>query len=331
MNYQDNYKLAAEALKSAQSPVFVAHRKPDGDSLGASLALHFILKLMGKQTTLACVDMPASRFDFLPDINRFQKTFSYDSHDLIVVSDAGDKKMSNFHDKISRFLSNEIPILNIDHHISNDMYGRINLVDPSCASTTVIVYKLMKLLGLPPTPEIAVCILTGIYNDTGSFMHSNTNLEAFKIAAEMMQVGVDVSVISKYMFRAKPISQLKLWGLILGRLKCNRKNVVSSVISLSDIHHIGSNSEETGGIIDLISTVSGAEFTMLLAEDEKGFVKGSFRTQKDDVDVAKIAADFGGGGHKKAAGFRMFGRLKQETVWKIETPEAGEERIVCDV
>lgn len=304
-------------LKEAKRITLIAHRKPDGDSLGACLALHLGLMSMGKQTLLACVDLPARRFSFLPDIEKFHKHFLYDIQDLLVISDAGDSKMSGYHELIPGFLSNQIPILNLDHHISNNYYGKYNYVHPTSASATMIAYEVLRALGVSITKDMATSLLTGIYNDTGGFMHSNTNLRVFQIAAELAHFEADGPLIARNLLLEKPVHQLRTWGLALNRLRRNKENVISSVLTLEDLRQCGASSEETGGVIDLINTVADAKFTVLLAEDEKGFVKGSFRTQKDDVDVAKIAAEFGGGGHRKAAGFRLPGRLREQTVWKI--------------
>ena len=132
--------------------------------------------------------------------------------------------MTNFQEVYSDFLSNRVPILNIDHHVSNDHFGLYNVVDPTAASATVIVYRLLKShLNATITKNMAVCLLAGIYNDTGSFMHSNTTHEVFAIAADLMKTGLDAAVISASMFRTKPINQLRLWGKILSTMKLNEK------------------------------------------------------------------------------------------------------------
>ncbi len=307
----------AKVINQAERITLVGHRKPDGDTLGACLAFYHALSAIGKQVTLACIDKPSRRFDFLPAIKKFQKNFLYHAQDLIIISDAGDSKMTGFQEFIPEFLSNEVPILNVDHHISNNYFGTYNFVDTASASATMIVYEILAHMGFDITPEIATALLTGIYNDTGGFMHSNTTLRVFNVAAKLAVHGASGPEIARHLLLEKPVAQLRTWGLALSRLKTNAKNIASSVLTLEDIKQCGASAEETGGVIDLLNTLAGAQFTVLLAEDEKGFVKGSFRTQKDDVDVAEIASQFGGGGHKKAAGFRVPGRLQRETIWKI--------------
>ncbi|MEK7528851.1 MAG: bifunctional oligoribonuclease/PAP phosphatase NrnA [Patescibacteria group bacterium] len=318
-----DYHKAGELISQASNILLVSHRKPDGDTLGACLAIYHYVKAMGKQATLACIDTPSKRFDFMPGVDEYHKTFSLKDFDLVVVCDAGDSAMTNFHEIYPNFLSNAVPILNIDHHVSNDHFGKWNVVEATAASATIIVYKILKAIGVNITPAMAICLMGGIYNDTGAFMHANTNPEVFYIAADLMSTGIDASRISAAMFRTKPVTQLRLWGRVLERMKINDKNVLSAVLTQDDIRSCGARADETGGVIDLMSSVSGADLAMLVTEDGKGFIKGSFRTRRDDIDVEKIAKNFGGGGHKKASGFRMPGKLVQETVWKIIPDEGG--------
>ncbi|MBI4994043.1 hypothetical protein HZC21_00135 [Candidatus Peregrinibacteria bacterium] len=180
----------------------------------------------------------------------------------------------------------------------------------------MLIWEMFKLLPVQITKEIAIALLAGIYNDTGGFMHSNTTKEAFEIAAELTRKGVLPIEIVKPLFKQATLSQLKLWGYILESLRKNESNVLSSVICEKDFKQIGSHASDTGGIIDLMNTVPDAAFSMLIVENE-GWVKGSLRTQRNDINVSDIAGRFGGGGHPKASGFRVQGRLEKQIVWKI--------------
>jgi bifunctional oligoribonuclease and PAP phosphatase NrnA len=314
---EEQYKVAEKALKESQKILLVSHRKPDGDTLGANIAMHLALRTLNKDTTLACIDLPASRFNFLPEIEKFRTNFNYNDYDLIVICDAGDSKMTGFHERKPEFLSNKVPILNIDHHISNNNFGKWNIVDTDAASATMIVFELLKVMKLLITKNIAHALLAGIYNDTGGLMHSNTTLRVFQTAAELTKAGANAAEISKCMLKEKSLRQLRLWGLIFDRFKVNEQKIGSAVLTYADIRNADARPEDTGGIIDLLATVRDTKFTALVAEDGKGFVKGSFRTNRDDVDVAEIASQFGGGGHKKAAGFRVPARLESELTWKV--------------
>lgn len=314
---QEQIQAAKNLILPANKILLVSHHRPDGDSLGAVCALHLALKQLGKQTTLACIDEIPHRLKFIPGTDFFVKEFNMFDFDLIIICDAGAHHMTGFHEKYPDFLSKKIPILNIDHHASNENFGTVNIVDSQTCSTTAILWKLFKHLPVQPTKEIALALLAGIYNDTGGLIHANTNQETFEIVSELVMHNIDVVVeIVRPMFKESTMAQLRLWGFILENMRLNEKNVAASVVTEEDFKKIGAHASDTGGIVDLMNTVPEARFAMLLAEDE-GCVKGSMRTQRDDVDLSEIAGHFGGGGHKKASGFRVHGRLQKQIIWKI--------------
>ncbi|MBI2453765.1 bifunctional oligoribonuclease/PAP phosphatase NrnA [Candidatus Peregrinibacteria bacterium] len=310
------FQNALDLIRSSESILLVSHRRPDGDTLGACLGLEHALQQWNKKTVLACIDEIPQRFRFLPNIEKYQREFPLKDFQLIIICDAGASHMTGFHEKYPDFLSKGIPILNIDHHASNDGFGSINLIDSTSSSATMIVWKLLKHGNFRLTKEIGLALLTGIYNDTGGFIHANTTQETFQIAGELAQAGLSVSSIVRPLFKESNLDQLRLWGFILENLSLNEKKVAASVVSNADLKTLDVRGNETGGIIDLMSTIPDTSFTLLLTEED-GVVKGSLRTQRDDVSVADIAAQFGGGGHRKAAGFRIQGRLEQQKIFRI--------------
>lgn len=316
----ENFKEAASFIESSERILLIAHRRPDGDSLGACSALALALRQFGAKTALACIDEIPKRLRFIPETEKFVKEFDLSDFDLIIINDAGAHHMTGFHNKYSDFLSKKIPIINIDHHASNEGFGTVNIIDTHASSTTMIVWKLLKYLPVKITKEMAFCLLTGIYADTGSFIHSNTTKETFEIAGEIAKLGIQITDIAKPLFKEATFAQLKLWGFILENLQRNEKQIYSSIVTDKDFRSIGAHSSDTGGIVDLMNTIPDAAFTILLAEND-GEVKGSLRTQRDDVNVSDIASQFGGGGHKKASGFRIHGRIEKRMVWKIVPEE----------
>lgn len=313
---KENLERIISLINGARNILLVSHRRPDGDTLGASIALNLALKQLDKTSVLACMDEIPDRFYFLPEVDNFVREFDLRSFDLIIISDAGAHHMTGFHEKYPDFLSLKIPIVNIDHHSSNDNFGSINIVDPGSSSATMLIWKLIKALPVTVTKEIALCLLAGIYNDTGGFLHTNTTKETFEIASELVKSGVSAAGVATNLFKKATFAQLRLWGYILENMHTNEKGVLSSVVSERDLKTVGAHSSDAGGIVDLMNTVTGAAFTMLVTEGD-GFVKGSLRTQRNDVNVSDIAGQFGGGGHPKAAGFRVAGKLEKQVVWKI--------------
>lgn len=313
----DNYQEAKSFLNKANNILVISHRKPDSDTLGAAICMRIFLKKLGKEVTLACVNKPSNSFSFFPYINEYVDNFELKNYDRIVIVDSGASYMTEFHFKYENLFKSGIPILNIDHHASNDNFGTINIVKPEKASTTVILYEMLTQWGVEIDAEMASCLLTGIYGDTGSFMHSNTNKEVYAISADLMEKGAKIAEISKNLFRKNSLSTLKLWGKVLEKAYITSDNVVMSVIKQDDYETVGAHPENLSGVIDYLSMVPDTKFAVLINEDRKGNVKGSFRTRKEGVDLSRIAAVFGGGGHPKASGFSIPGKLEEEVSYRI--------------
>ncbi len=306
------------ACQKAQRIVIISHRNPDADSIGSNLALRAFLENLGKDVISACVDAPPKDLLFFPQTATFQTSFVLALTDLIICVDAGSIPQTGFLDRQPEILESDVPIINIDHHPSNHGYGTINLVIDDAASTTLVIFNLYKTLGVELTPHMATALLCGLYYDTGSFMHSSTTDEVYQAAAELMAAGADMPLIVKNMYKHRSVEQLKTWGKILDGMKVTSNNIVVSGITQEELAACSATTADTSGIIDYLSTVKDAEFATLLVEDDKGGVRGSFRTRKNDLNLSEMAGMFGGGGHKKASGFNVSGKLKKETVWTIK-------------
>ena len=252
----NTFREAKQLLEKSSKVLLLSHKHPDGDTLGAACGLHLALQGMGKQTTMGCVDTPSARFAFLPDIRRFVKEFHYRDYDLIIVSDAGAHYMTRYHEIYPGIFSGEhVPVLNIDHHASNDFFGTVIMVDPVAASATVIIHRWFRFLGVNITPGIATSLLAGIYNDTGSFMHSNTTYEVFDIAANLVSRGGKVFTISQSMFKTATFPSLKIWGRVLENIKITSEGGAISVLTQRDLDECHADSEDAGGVIDLLNSV----------------------------------------------------------------------------
>ncbi|HLG25170.1 MAG TPA: DHH family phosphoesterase, partial [Candidatus Gracilibacteria bacterium] len=203
---ETQFLQAKRLIDKAQKILSISHKRPDGDTLGASCALYWGLKQLGKDVDMACIDEVPERFAFLPDIRKIIHEFDFHDYDLIIVSDAGASYMTRYHEIYPDIFKSDVPVINIDHHTSNDNFGTVNIVDPQSASATVVIYKFFNFIDIHITPNIAVSLLTGIYNDTGSLMHSNTTLEVFEISGKLMELGGKVHVVARNLFRTTPIS-----------------------------------------------------------------------------------------------------------------------------
>ena len=228
-------------------------------------------------------------------------------YDVLIALDAADLdqlgRIYEEHPKIFK----SIPVINIDHHASNDYFGTINLVDLTATSTAEILVGLIEALGPSLIDEdVATALLAGIISDTGSFQHANTTPKSLTIAAQMVGFGARQQEIIKHFFKTKQFLTLKLWGKILSKLQHDANTRIAwSCVSLKDFEESNAEAEHVGGIIDeLMTSVPNADIVVLLTERESNIISGSVRTKKG-VDSAAIAKLFGGGSHYGAAGFKL--------------------------
>jgi len=300
-------------IAAVQKVLIIGHRKPDGDALGSMCAMKEWIETLGKEVDLGCVDQPSSRYKFLPCMCAIKNEINPREYGLIIFVDCGAHYMSDFHKDHPEILAGNqtedgLPkIVNIDHHASNDFFGHLNIVDIKAASTTAILYDIFRELSVEINSDMATCLLTGVYNDTGSFMHSNTSGEIFEMAGDLLAKGAAVSLITQSLFKTMSVKSLRSWGKALENASITDDNFVLSVVKESDLDG-KSDSEQLGGVIDYLNMVPDVKFAMLVKE-EGGRIKGSFRTKRDDVDLSKIASLYGGGGHPKASGFSIPGKL----------------------
>jgi phosphoesterase RecJ-like protein len=171
--------------------------------------------------------------------------------------------------------------------------------------------------GISIDENMAICLMSGIYNDTGGFMHSNTSEEVYRIASDLMKKGAKIADVSKNLFHRNDVDTLKLWGGVFEKVYVTGDKVAISAVRNEDYEKIKAHPEQLSGAVEYLSMIPGAKFAVLLNEDRKGNVKASFRTRRDDVDVAKVAEEFGGGGHPKASGFSVPGKIKKETRYTV--------------
>ncbi len=306
-----------QKIIAAQNILLIAHKNPDGDTLGASTAMLWYLKGLAKRVDLACFNEPADGLKFIPGADQIIYDFQEADYDLIISFDTADPKLSGFDQSKPAVFRRKERHINIDHHPSNLMFAGTNLVVTQSASTTQILYYLFKEFKAIITRDIATCLLAGLYTDTGSFMHQNTNAETLRVGSALLAHGADVASIAKHCFNTKPVNQLRLWGRVLSRAKLSEEGVLMSAITQQDYRELGANKDQISGAIEFLKYVPGISYAEILSEEEGGRVKGSLRTIREDVDVSAIASEHGGGGHVKAAGFSIPGQLEREIKWKV--------------
>ena len=233
-------------------------------------------------------------------------------YDLIVAVDTADLHLFGkiYADHVDLFTNT--PILNIDHHISNTQYGQLHLIDPTCASATEVLYSWFTHIPAfrdKITPDMATLLLTGLITDTRSFQNPNTTPRSLEVAAELLERGARQQEIIQHVYKTKPLSTLKIWGRALNRIQIDSQaKIVWSAISKDDLAEMEAKSAETHGILDeLISTIPDADVHVLFTETEDGTIKASMRSSAA-IDASLLAGQtYGGGGHARAAGFKVKG------------------------
>lgn len=313
---QNELKAIKKAIDRAETVLLIPHKNPDGDTIGSALGLYHTLLQMGKRPTVDCVDEPSPVFAYMPGIEAIQVGIKHIDYDLVIILDAGATHLTGVHEEYPELFDKSREVINIDHHPTNDYYGRYNIVVPTAASTTMVIYQMLLDLDLPLDRRSATALLTGIYTDTGSFIHSNTDSESLRMAARLLAKGADLRGISKDIFNTTKISTMRLWGRVLKNTYKTPDGVTMSVVTQKDFEDCGATYDEMTGVVDYVNSVPDSAYSVILTE-KHGAVKGSLRTLNEDVDVSSIASNYGGGGHTKAAGFTVKGKLEKEVRWKV--------------
>ncbi len=312
-------------LSEAKRLLVVCHRGPDGDAIGSLTGMALLLEQRFPNTPVSmhCVDVPPETFRYLTVAQRIQGPPEVQPGDAVVFLDCAEAKMTEMTATHPQLFDGSVPTVVIDHHPSNPGFGRLNLIDTHAASACEIVVALADALQWSINSEIATCLLTGVYTDTGGLVHSNTTADVYRTVARLLRAGARQQMIVTAVFRTATLSTLKLWGRVLEKISVTEEGGAVSAVTEGDFRATGADYSELAGAIDYVNAVPGMRFSMVLSERE-GKVKGSIRTLRDDVDVAAMAGKLQGGGHKKAAGFAVQGKLKPEVRWKVveETKEA---------
>jgi phosphoesterase RecJ-like protein len=302
-----------DELEKADRIALISHKSPDPDTIGSNFALRIVLEDHGKKVDTICVDENPYEFSFLQKQYKIIHELDPEDYDLIVALDCGSESQTHFLEKKVK-----TKVINIDHHATNSNYGDINLVIENAASTTIIMFRLFEMWKIKITPQIASCLLIGIYFDTGSFMHSNTDETVYSAAGRLIALGAKRENIINALYRKHTPEKFKLWGKILGNVRLTGNNVIVSGVQQKDFEECNATKHDLSGIIDFLGTAEDNRFTTLLCDEGDGIIKGSLRTRRDDINLSKIASQLGGGGHPKASGFSIKGQLKKVTHISIQ-------------
>ncbi len=297
-------------IQSDTSIAIIAHVNPDGDSLGSILALGLALRKKSNNVNIFLNDELPGRFSFLPEVHLLKKYNSneFDKFDLCFILDCGDERRFGDIDLIEKSRL----VINIDHHISNNSYGDINIVETEASSTCEIVYSVItKHLSIEINDAIATCLYTGMVTDTGNFRYDNTSPHTHRVVAELLELGVDIQEITFQLYQNNSLKSTKFLGYILNHLQVFFDGKVTLIeVNQELLNQFNVKYDEVEGMINYARDIEGVEVAVILKETADNEVKLSFRSKKD-FDVNQLAKEFGGGGHRKASGATVTGNIKE--------------------
>jgi phosphoesterase RecJ-like protein len=309
-----------EELRRRSAFVMVSHVKPDGDTLGAGLALGLALKRLGKRVHYFAQDEVPRNLRFLPEAHLVTHELPHDLPEdtLYVFCDMSDWRRAG---ELLPPIDRE-NMLDVDHHLGNKLFGKLNLVLDDECSTGSVVMHLLRALGVPFDSRIATCILTTIMTDTGGFMHSNTTPEALELAADLMRLGADKEEITEEVFLKKRVAATQLLGRIIDVMRFDYGGrYCYSYVDDAMLEQTGADGEDTEDVVNTLLNQDGVEVAALFKAIE-GEIRVSLRSS-GRINVQAAAQRLGGGGHFRASGLTWNGSL-EEALRAVEAALTGE-------
>jgi len=310
-----------ELIEKHQRFAVTSHIRPDGDSMGSSLALGWILRGLKKDAEVVMCDYVPHAYSKLPGADEVRVAPDIDhGYDAVFVIECSDVSRPGLPSLKDRF------VVNIDHHSTTELFGDLNWIDSTAAAVGEMIYNLAKAIGSKITPEIASCVYAALLTDTGSFHFSNTTERTFKIASELVRHGAQPAKLSQAIFYNYPYAKVLLVGAVLSTLQRDESGRIAWITMTNDLmEKTGATEDDSDGIITYPLTVGDVEAVAFFRELPNSTYRISLRS-KNRVNVARVAEEFGGGGHANAAGFTIkadFESLSREVIEKLKEAVAS--------
>src|SRR6516164_8762385 len=305
-----SFREIARAIRTANRFAILSHVRPDGDAIGSQIALaHSVLQL-GK-TVVAWNEhgLPES-FRFLKESNLITKPpLEAEKFDVVIALDTASRQRLG---STLEAINCAGKWINIDHHISNPGYGDLVYIDPVAPATGEIIYELLRAENLPLTGAAADALYVAISTDTGSFRYPNTTARTFEVAAELILSGVNAGAISNKLYESYPKRRVQLLGEILPKAAFDLDDKVASLTLTNEVkERLHIQHDEIDGLIDYVRSVNTVVVALFFEELAEARVRLSARSKSEKIDVNRICSEFGGGGHPRAAGARIRGKLEE--------------------
>ncbi|NPV78138.1 MAG: bifunctional oligoribonuclease/PAP phosphatase NrnA [Anaerolineae bacterium] len=307
-------------LQNAQTVLVLSHIRPDGDAVGSLLGLGLALQHAGKEVTMVLADGVPSNFRHLTGSNQIVRRVN-GNFDLTATVDCSDIA------RTGNVLGERPVDLNIDHHITNQNFGKVNLVDSAAVATSAILAEVLPALGLPLNRPVAEALLTGLVSDTIGFRTSNMTPDALRIAAKLMEHGANLPELYHQALVQRSYNAVRYWGQALTRLQ-KKDRLIWTALTLEDRRAASYPGNDDADLNHILSTIEAVDIAVLFVEQNNGHVKVSWRAQPG-YDVSQIALKFGGGGHPAASGADIPGSLETvqnqvlEATWSVLTANNG--------
>lgn len=307
-----------EALKNGKNIVVLTHVNMDGDALGSAMGMTIALKSMGKNTVFYTEDSVPHYLRYMPKLDWIQDNWMQvmTNLDTILICDCGDLYRVG---PVEKRIIDHLNILNVDHHASNPLFGRVNLVDETASSTSEICYRVLTQMGYEFDEDVATCLYTGIYSDTSAFQNTNSTPESFQICGELVQAGANPAMIARYLYRQQSPGRARLFRLVVPTLEIEPNGRIAGMIVTTEMFRDASaDSSSLEGFVEFPLSIEGVDASYVLRElphanGRPNRVKGSVRTT-EAIDATEVCGHFGGGGHRRASGFTADGDI--ETIRK---------------
>jgi bifunctional oligoribonuclease and PAP phosphatase NrnA len=294
----------ADAIRSRRRFVLSSHARPDGDSIGSQLAMTYALRALGKEVRIVNKDLAPPPIQAFPGVSGIEIADCVEGElDASIIMECSDLARTGVAG-LERFFT-----INIDHHPGNTGFGQINWFDSSAAACGEMVYDLIRSLGVRLSPEIATHVYLAILTDTGSFHYSNITPHTFDICREAIGAGADPVLIARNVYDSNNMGRLKLFGAVLSAMQIDQSGRIAIVYLDHEMaRSAGGTYEDTEGLINLPLTVKEIQAVVFFKQIEGDEYRVSLRS-KGDIDIGAVAKDFGGGGHKNAAGCTVTGAI----------------------
>ncbi len=304
-------KQITNSLQKCQRVFLASHLNPDGDAIGSLIALGLALKTLGIDATMYNESAIPAVYRYLPAVEKItRRAGNLDRYDAAVVLDCGDIGRVG---SVAKKIAGLNMVINIDHHVTNTRFGTLQYIDTNACSTTEIIHRLIRQLGIPLEKSMATAIYTGILTDTGSFRFANTNRSSFAISEKMIALGVDPHWVARHVYGTYSLGRIKLLNLAIDSIEISQNGRLSLMTLTQDmLKKTATQPEDIDGFINYAKRIEDVKVAALIQELQNGNRRAgsekSFHVSlrsDGNTDVAEIASAFGGGGHYSAAGFNI--------------------------